>query len=193
MVTSKSVKPVVKKPAAVKAATKPVGRPSIKAAPVAALKSAVKPATKSPAKPVLKSALKATPNRAAKLVAKPAATKSAKPALKPLAKALIVTKPIAPKAVLSDAKPASSIKPLADSKVKVKKAKLVRDSFTMPADEYQVLGDVKKLFLKAGLEVKKSELLRVGVALIRDLNLANLKVAVASLPPVKAGRPKKEK
>ncbi|AMP00493.1 putative histone H1-like HC2 [Collimonas arenae] len=90
-------------------------------------------------------------------------------------------------------KPTSGIKSLPDSKAKVKKAKLVRDSFTMPADEYQVLGDVKKLFLKAGLEVKKSELLRVGVALIRDLDLANLKLAVASLPPVKAGRPKKEK
>jgi len=140
--------------------------------PVAAPKTVAK------AKPVARPAAKP----AAKTAAKPAV----KAAAKPLPKPLLATKPIA-------AKPAPSIKSLPDLKGKVKKAKLVRDSFTMPADEYQVLGDVKKTFLKAGLEVKKSELLRVGVALIRELGLANLKLAVASLPPVKAGRPKKEK
>jgi hypothetical protein len=62
----------------------------------------------------------------------------------------------------------------------------------MPEAEYQVLGDVKKGCLKAGIAVKKSELLRVGVALIRKLDLAQLKEVLASLPPLKAGRPKNE-
>jgi len=39
---------------------------------------------------------------------------------------------------------------------KVKKAKLVRDSFTMPEAEYAVLGQVKRACLKAGVEVKKA-------------------------------------
>lgn len=76
---------------------------------------------------------------------------------------------------------------------KLKKVKLVRDSFTMPEAEYAVLGDVKKACLKAGIEVKKSELLRVGVALIRQLDTARLKEILDSLPTLKAGRPKKNK
>lgn len=83
--------------------------------------------------------------------------------------------------------------PLLQPKEKIKKPKLVRDSFTMPETEYQVLGEVKKACIKAGFEVKKSELLRVGVALIRKMDLAKLKDVLASLPPLKAGRPKKEK
>jgi hypothetical protein len=79
------------------------------------------------------------------------------------------------------------------AKQKIKKQKLVRDSFTMPEAEYAVLGDVKKLCLKAGVEVKKSELLRIGVAHIRTLKITDLKKAIASLTPLKAGRPKKEK
>lgn len=172
MVASKIVKRAVKKPVvAVRAAAKakPAARPAVKASPKAA------PAVKAPAaKPSVKAA------------AKPGPKPAAKPELKVAPKPLIAAKPLA-------VKPAPSLKALPDAKAKAKKAKLVRDSFTMPADEYQVLGDVKKTFLKAGLEVKKSELLRVGVALIRDLDLASLKLAVASLPPVKAGRPKKEK
>lgn len=76
---------------------------------------------------------------------------------------------------------------------KIKKPKMVRDSFTMPEPEYKVLGEVKRACLKAGVEVKKSELLRVGVALLRKLKLDELKAAVDALPPVKAGRPKATK
>jgi len=76
-------------------------------------------------------------------------------------------------------------------KVKPQKEKLVRDSFTMPEAEYAVLGQVKKTALKAGFEVKKSELLRVGVALIAQIDLATLKKVLASLPQLKTGRPKK--
>jgi hypothetical protein len=81
----------------------------------------------------------------------------------------------------------------AETKEKTKKTKLVRDSFTMPEAEYAVLGDVKKSCLKAGIAVKKSELLRVGVALIRQLDTAKLKEELDRLPVLKAGRPKKSK
>jgi len=67
----------------------------------------------------------------------------------------------------------------------------VRDSFTMPEAEYAVLGQVKKAALKAGFEVKKSELLRIGVALISQIDLATLKNVLAGLPQLKTGRPKK--
>lgn len=80
-----------------------------------------------------------------------------------------------------------------EDKEKPKKSKLVRDSFTMPEAEYAVLGQVKKECLKAGFEVKKSELLRVGVALIRQLDSTRLKEILDTLPALKTGRPKKVK
>ncbi len=95
------------------------------------------------------------------------------------------------------AKPAARLpeaKPVAEVVVeKVKKAKLVRDSFTMPESEYAALGAVKKACLKAGVEVKKSQLLRIGVALLSKTDVPALKKLIAGLAPLKAGRPKKEK
>jgi hypothetical protein len=96
--------------------------------------------------------------------------------------------------VAKDAKVAKDDAPQpAETKEKTKKTKLVRDSFTMPEAEYAVLGDVKKACLKAGIAVKKSELLRVGVALIQQLDTAKLKAELDRLPVLKAGRPKKSK
>ena len=95
------------------------------------------------------------------------------------------------------AKPAAKaveVKPLVEVVAeKVKKAKLVRDSFTMPESEYAALGAVKKACLKAGVEVKKSQLLRIGVALLSKTDVPALKKLIAGLAPLKAGRPKKEK
>lgn len=86
------------------------------------------------------------------------------------------------------------VKPVPEVVVeKLKKPKLVRDSFTMPESEYAALGAVKKACLKAGVEVKKSQLLRIGVALLGKTDVPTLKKLIAGLAPLKAGRPKKEK
>ncbi len=176
------------KPAA-KAAAKPAAKPAAKAAarPAAAKPAAAKPAVKAAAKPAVKAAAKP----AAKTAAKPAAKPSAKPA------ASVAAKP-APK---SAAKPVKAAKPKAapvkadgaDEPMREKAAKstLVRDSFTMPAHEYEVLGKVKKACLKAGFEIKKSELLRIGVALISQMDMATLQRVLSDLPQLKTGRPKK--
>jgi hypothetical protein len=93
----------------------------------------------------------------------------------------------------ADIKSQAKVKPVAEQKEKIKKTKLVRDSFTMPEAEYAILGEVKKACLKAGFEIKKSELLRVGVALIQKIDTTQLKDALAALQPLKAGRPKQDK
>ncbi|MES2933950.1 MAG: hypothetical protein V4805_10745 [Pseudomonadota bacterium] len=115
--------------------------------------------------------------------ARPAAVKKTA-AAKPASTVKKIAMPVSPKAEVK-AKPASVVKE------KAKKAKLVRDSFTMPEAEYEVLGQVKKACLKAGIDIKKSELLRVGVALIKEMDLAHLKTVLAALPQLKMGRPKK--
>jgi len=126
-----------------------------------------------------------------KVVSKPVAEEKSpvkspvKVVAKVAAKAPVRSKPAA-KAV--------EVKPVVEPVVeKVKKPKLVRDSFTMPESEYAALGAVKKACLKAGVEVKKSQLLRIGVALLGKTDVPTLKKLIAGLAPLKAGRPKKEK
>ncbi|UWE14371.1 hypothetical protein [Herbaspirillum huttiense] len=147
-----------------------------------------------------------------KPVAKPAAPKTAavkKPAVKPATRAAAkpaaaAAAPAAPKTdkkVEKVAKPEKADKPVKAEKVekvekvekapKAKKVKQVRDSFTMPENEYAVLAQVKKTCLKSGVEIKKSDLLRIGVSLIKNLKINELKDILGSLTPLKVGRPKK--
>lgn len=178
----------------------------VKAAP--AQKTAVKTTVAKPVvaatKPKVVVAKAVKSGAAAKPVAKPVATKSKAPAKKAVTKvatkvATKVVKKAATKVALKPAgkppvkAPQVAVNPVVQVKEKAKKAKLVRDSFTMPEGEYQVLSDVKKAFLKSGVSVKKSELLRAGVALIKNMELAKLNAVIAALAPIKAGRPKNDK
>ncbi|QNB07797.1 hypothetical protein G5S34_14195 [Herbaspirillum frisingense] len=138
-------------------------------------------------KPVAKAAAPKPP------VKKPAV----RPAARPAPKAAAVAKP-APEAVKTEKKAEKVVKPAKVEKVekvekvaKPKKVKQVRDSFTMPENEYAVLAQVKKSCLKAGVDIKKSDLLRIGVSLIKNLKIAELKDILSSLTPLKVGRPKK--
>jgi hypothetical protein len=125
-------------------------------------------AAPAPAKP--KAAAKATP-KAAKGIAG-----TAKAAVK---------KAAASKAPVARATPRRTPEPAALPTKPV----LVRDSFTMPQAEYAVLAQVKQACLKAGVEVKKSELLRIGVALLGQIDVAAVQAVLASLPQLKTGRP----
>ena len=73
----------------------------------------------------------------------------------------------------------------------MKKAKLVRDSFTMPETEYAVIAMLKKRCLAAGVSAKKSEILRAAVANLAKLGDASLLAALRRLEVIKTGRPAK--
>jgi hypothetical protein len=70
---------------------------------------------------------------------------------------------------------------------------MVRDSFTIPKDEYDVLSDLKTRAAKLGLPVKKTELVRAGMKAIATLTDAAFKAALAAVPSLKTGRPAKGK
>jgi hypothetical protein len=161
---------------------------TVKPAAKPAAKAAVKPAAKAASKPAAKAAVKPAAKPAAKAAVKPASKPAVKPAAKAAPKAPAAAKPVKPAKAVKPAKPVKAAEVL---KEKPRKEKLVRDSFTMPEAEYAVLGQVKKACLKAGFEIKKSELLRIGVALISQIDLATLQNVLASLPQLKTGRPKK--
>lgn len=99
-------------------------------------------------------------------------------------------KPVAKKtAVKAAAKPVRS--PAKPEKKAKQKVKVVRDSFTMPEGEYRKIAEIKESCLKAGLPVKKSEVLRAGLQALASLNTAQLKRLLGSLEKIKTGRPKK--
>ena len=75
---------------------------------------------------------------------------------------------------------------------KIHKPKLVRDSFTMPKDEYQVIDTLKQRALGLGKHVRKSELLRAGIRALAAMNDRALIKAVDVIPTLKTGRPKAE-
>ena len=169
----------VKKVVTVAAKTAPQSRPKV--------------ATKAVAKaPVKKPTIKQGGDFAAST--KPGAKRSPLAAKTPVPAKVAVpsAKPLSANAK-STSQDNSTIKPKTRPTEKVKKAKLVRDSFTMPEAEYAALSEVKKACLKAGFDVKKSELLRIGVALVRKMAMAVLKQEVSALAPLKPGRPPKQK
>ena len=132
--------------------------------------TAHKTAPKSPSKPAVKSPVKPVAKPAAKVASKqPAAKKTpVKAASKPT------------KATTSVAKPA-----------KVKKPKMVRDSFTMPKAEFAVLDVLKVRAANLKTPTKKTELLRAGIKALAAMSDAAFLATVGTVPSLKTGRPSK--
>lgn len=111
----------------------------------------------------------------AKVAAKPALTAAEKAAAAPI------------KTPLGKAsKPVKAEKP-----PKAKKIKLVRDSYAMPEAEYAQIAVLKKSLAAQGIDVKKSELLRAGIAVLVALDAAELQTVMSHIERIKTGRPSK--
>jgi len=81
----------------------------------------------------------------------------------------------------------------APAKIEKIKIKLVRDSFTMPADDWALIAQLKERALAFKRPAKKSELLRAGLQALAALPDAKLKSSLDKLQPLKPGRPKNDK
>ncbi len=120
---------------------------------------------------------KSTPVRAA-----------AKPSVRPAAPAAkAASKVVTPRKNVE----AVSSKAGMPAKPSLKKAKLVRDSFTFPQDDYALFASLKQRALKAGREVKKSELLRAGLATLTAMSDGDLLATLDGVERIKTGRPSK--
>lgn len=136
---------------------------------------------------------------------KPAVTQSSKTAAAPAAPRPTAKKPAkapaksAAKKVAPVAKPAAQplaqafAKPKTGKAAKVKKPKLVRDSFTIPKAEYAVLDELKQRAGKLARPVKKSELLRAGIKALSVMSDVAFLAALAAVPAIKTGRPSTSK
>lgn len=154
-------------PAAAKAPAAPAKKPVRKAAKKigAAKPAAKKPVQKAVSQSAVKSAAKTAPKSAPKSATKPATKPSPKP----------------------KAKPAQQTTP----DLKLKKPKLVRDSFTFPKDEYQAIAGLKQKALGLKHSAKKSEILRAGLMLLNGLSEKAFLSALSKVPALKTGRPAK--
>ena len=108
----------------------------------------------------------------AKSVAKPAAARTSKAAKEASAK---------------PAKKSGGAK--SDGRGKVEKEKLIRDGFTIPESEYDLIAAIKKRCLAKGMAVKKSEVLRAAIISFAALSDAAVTKALKAVEVLKTGRP----
>ena len=154
------------------------------------------------------STVSASPNANGSATAIPVASKPpvapAKKAVRKAAKKAPAKAPATKKAVtkaVTKSVPKGAVKPTAQTKPKVvakpaaeqklKKPKLVRDSFTFPKDEYQAIAGLKQKALSLQHSAKKSEILRAGLMLLNGLTDKAFLAALAKVPALKTGRPAK--
>jgi len=67
--------------------------------------------------------------------------------------------------------------------------RVIRDSFTLPANDYGLLSSLRERGLKAGVHANKSELVRAGLRVLAGLNDKDLIVALEKVEKIKTGRP----
>ena len=164
-------------PAAAKIAEK-TATATTQTAPTGAKKTVRKAAQKAPRKSPARTPAKA-PAKAKPVVSKkPARRPAGKSASAPTKKA--TAKPTVKAAQIAQA-----------AETKLKKPKLVRDSFTFPKDEYQAIAGLKQKALGLKHSAKKSEILRAGLKLLNSLNDKAFLAALTNVPALKTGRPAK--
>jgi flagellar basal body-associated protein FliL len=69
-----------------------------------------------------------------------------------------------------------------------RKRRLVRASFALPRQDHELLAELKQACRQDGIAVKKSQLLRVALGLLRQTDRAEVKQMLAQLPATKPAR-----
>ncbi len=71
-----------------------------------------------------------------------------------------------------------------------KAEKVIRDTFSFPEIDYQLIGKIKALLLSNGVAATKSEIIRAGLNVLDKMSVEELKGIFGNLQKVKTGRPK---
>ena len=74
-------------------------------------------------------------------------------------------------------------------KPKSPKPKVIRDSFSLPKDDYELIKDLQKRCLGLARNASKSELVRAGLHALIKMSDAELVKTLGVLEKVKTGRP----
>lgn len=75
--------------------------------------------------------------------------------------------------------------------VEEKPKKVVRDSFTFPEEDINLIGELKGRYLKQAINATKSEIVRAGLHALSQMDDKELVEILQQLEKVKTGRPAK--
>lgn len=70
-----------------------------------------------------------------------------------------------------------------------KKERVIRDSFTLPTGDYELIAAVRQRCLKSAININKSEVIRAGLHALMEMPEVALAELVNNLEKVKPGRP----
>lgn len=88
-------------------------------------------------------------------------------------------------------KKAPSKNPVNKRKVKTKApvARVKRDSFTMPEEDYELIQKTINRLMKSGVLLNKGEVLRAGLKALNAMTVNELKQVAGEVEKIKTGRP----
>lgn len=84
----------------------------------------------------------------------------------------------------------SSILESKEKSKEIDKLKMIRDSFTLPENDYALIDKIKFDCMKAGISANKSEIIRAGLHALSSMNQNELKESMSLVNRIKPGRPK---
>lgn len=67
--------------------------------------------------------------------------------------------------------------------------RVIRDSFTMPSQDYEKIAQLRARCLRIGISTTKSEVLRAGLHALANMPEETLRKVIRSIEKVKSGRP----
>ncbi len=70
-----------------------------------------------------------------------------------------------------------------------KQKKVIRDSFTLPGGDYELIATIRQRCLKLAVNATKSEVIRAGLHILESLSDQELIEVMERLEKVKTGRP----
>jgi len=71
------------------------------------------------------------------------------------------------------------------------KTKIIRDTFSMPQCDYDLIDKLRKQYLSQGIQMNKGEIVRAGLKVLSNMTPSDLKEVSSSVEKIKTGRPKK--
>ncbi len=74
-------------------------------------------------------------------------------------------------------------------KEQTKKERVIRDSFTLPSGDYDLIAVIRQRCLSSAINATKSEVIRAGLHALMEMTEEELVRLVSSLEKVKTGRP----
>ncbi len=68
--------------------------------------------------------------------------------------------------------------------------RVIRDSFSLPANDYALISTLRERGLKSGVHATKSELVRAGLRVLLEMKETDFLTTLQKLEKIKTGRPR---